>query len=47
MLIRLKPGTEGNLLFNDTFIYGYMVKDNSDSESGNSQPPLHGLLIFN
>ena len=27
------------------FIYGYMVKDHSDSERGNPQSPLHGLLL--
>ena len=43
---------EGNVLFNDalnTFylqLYGvrHMVKDHSDSETGNPQPP-HGLLF--
>ena len=45
---------EGNVLFNDTLntlylrLYGIghlMVKDHSDSERGNSLPPLHGLLF--
>ena len=39
---------EGNVLFNDalnTFPYGYVVKGHSDSERGNPQPPLHGLLF--
>ena len=43
---------DGNVLFNDTLntfylrLYGvgYMVKDQSDSESGNPVPP-HGLLF--
>ena len=28
------------------FIYGYMVKDHSDSERGNLLPALHGLLFL-
>ena len=43
---------DGNVLFNDTLntfylrLYGvsHMVKNNSDSEKGNSLPP-HGLLF--
>ena len=27
------------------FIYGYIVRDQSDSERGNQLPPLHGLLF--
>ena len=27
------------------FIYGYMVKDHSDSVTGNPLPPLHRLLF--
>ena len=44
---------EGNVLFNDIlntfylrlYCVGHMVKDHSDSERGNSLPPLHGLLF--
>ena len=39
--------TEGNVLFNDNsnqFIYGYMVKDQSDGVKGSQLPPPHGLL---
>ena len=35
---------EGNVLFNDALV-GHMVKDHSDSEKGNSLPPLHWLLF--
>ena len=44
---------EENVLFNDTlntfylWLYGvrHMVKDHSDSERGNPQPPLQGILF--
>ena len=44
---------ERNVLFNDalnTFylrLYGYMVKDHSDSEKGNPLPPHRLLLLIN
>ena len=49
---RIDPSWGGNVLFNDalnTFslqLYGvgYMIKDHSDSERGNTLPP-HGLLF--
>ena len=52
-MLRLNERKEGNVLFNDalnTFylrLYGvgHMVKDHSDSETGNPLPPLHGLLF--
>ena len=40
---QLKETKEGNVLFNSThFIYGYMVKDHSDSERGNLLPQNMG-----
>ena len=49
----LVKGEEGNVSFNDTlntfylqlYDVDHMVKDHSDSESGNPLPPLHGLLF--
>ena len=45
---------EGNVLFNNALnpfylrLYGvrHMIKDHSDSESGNPLPPLHGLFFL-
>ena len=44
---------EGKVLFSDTlntfylllYGFGHLVKDHSDSESGNQLSPLHGLLF--
>ena len=41
-----KEGRKFHLMMLSThFIYGYMVSDHSDSESGKLLPPLHGLLF--
>ena len=54
MLSCVKEGRkEVYVLFNDAFntFYlrligvGHMLKDSSDSESGNTLPPLHGILF--
>ena len=48
-IARWGENKEENVLFNDAlntfFIYGYMVKDHSDSERENPLLPLYGLLL--
>ena len=49
----MKGRNNGNVLFNDTLntfylllhVVGDMVKDHSDSKTGNLLPPLHGLFF--
>ena len=43
--VHMKQGHFYLTIYSTHFIYGYMVKDHSDSQIGNLLLPLHGLLF--